>query len=575
MAKHRPTVRTVKDEQCFVLSCNYQQKDIAKTIPGCKARWIMPKAGERNEFGGWQYPATPNSAKNIVDAFGQVDGDEAFCDMLARAPKPTNRDELRDDELPPVGSTKAWKHQRQGIHLISDNDAALLHWGMGAGKSLAFVYAVAINKPGCVLVFCPKAVITTWRRQFNLHAPGAAEVTLLEGTTDQKVKRFRAALGTDHDKPRVIVTNYESILSDILFAMMFKTKWDLIGCDEIHRIKSANGKISKRVGQLADKAKKRVGLTGTLMPHSPMDIYGSFRFLDKTIFGTSVTRFRAQYAIMGGWQNRQVLGWRNREDMNERMYRIMHRIKTEDVLELPAERHIDVPITLGKTTAKLYRELMDEHAAAIRGKIITASNALSLILRLQQITSGCIPAEDSDGRVTLERVGNEKEEALADIAEGIEPHEPIPVFCRFKSDLQSVRDVAESLGRNYMEISGSVNQYEEFRSSPEGMMLGIQIQSGSEGIDLTRAMYSVYYSVGHSLGQFQQSLKRVHRPGQTRPVTYYHLIAEGTVDRRIYNSFMQKREIVEGILDLLNDELAGAPATPENIGKAVHAWVAS
>ena len=39
------------------------------------------------------------------------------------------------------------------------------------------------------------------------------------------------------------------------------------------------------------------------MPHSPLDIYAQFRFLDPDVYGTRVTAFRAQYAIMGGFDH--------------------------------------------------------------------------------------------------------------------------------------------------------------------------------------------------------------------------------------------------------------------------------
>ena len=75
--------------------------------------------------------------------------------------------------------------------------------------------------------------------------------------------------------------------------------------------------------------------------------------------------------------------------------------------------------------------------------------------------------------------------------------------------------------------------------------------SGGLGIDLTRAKRAVYYSIGFSLGDYEQSLARVHTPGQAHPVTYYHLVAEGTVDRRVVNALTKRRDVVESILEEL------------------------
>ena len=58
---------------------------------------------------------------------------------------------------------------------------------------------------------------------------------------------------------------------------------------------------------------------------------------------------------------------------------------------------------------------------------------------------------------------------------------------------------------------------------------GVQLKAGGVGIDLTRARYAIYYSLDFALGDYDQSRKRVHRPGQTRPTIYVPLIAEDTI----------------------------------------------
>ena len=77
----------------------------------------------------------------------------------------------------------------------------------------------------------------------------------------------------------------------------------------------------------------------------------------------------------------------------------------------------------------------------------------------------------------------------------------------------------------------------------------MQIQSGGTGIDLTRAAYCVYLSAGFSLGDYEQSLARVHRPGQERTVFYYHIIARDTVDQRVYDALRDRKQVVEAVLD--------------------------
>jgi hypothetical protein len=68
------------------------------------------------------------------------------------------------------------------------------------------------------------------------------------------------------------------------------------------------------------------------------------------------------------------------------------------------------------------------------------------------------------------------------------------------------------------------------------------------GIDLSRAAYAFYYSLGFSLGDYEQSLARLRRPGQTRCVRYYHLVAPGTVDEQVYAALRERRSVIEAVL---------------------------
>jgi len=85
-------------------------------------------------------------------------------------------------------------------------------------------------------------------------------------------------------------------------------------------------------------------------------------------------------------------------------------------------------------------------------------------------------------------------------------------------------------------------------------VLAVQIQAGGIGVNLTRARYSVFYSLGYSLGDYEQALARVHRPGQTRKCTHVHLISKGTVDEHVYKALQDKADVVEYILRKLGEQ---------------------
>jgi SNF2 family DNA or RNA helicase len=122
----------------------------------------------------------------------------------------------------------------------------------------------------------------------------------------------------------------------------------------------------------------------------------------------------------------------------------------------------------------------------------------------------------------------------------------VVVFCVFVHDLDSVARSAAKAKRMAFEVSGRWNELNAWKRNP-GAVLAVQIQAGSEGIDMTNAHYAIYYSLPHSLAQYNQSKARLYRPGQRHPVSFCHLLAEGTVDEAMYNSLQKKQDVVEAI----------------------------
>lgn len=395
-------------------------------------------------------------------------------------------------------------------------------------------------------------MITVWPKEFEKHAGHSrwAVLALNKGTIAQRLEQAEAFLHLQEvkDNQAIIVMNYEAVWRSPFDSWVMNfANFDLVVCDESHRIKAAGSSISKYMAKLADRVPYRLCLTGTPMPQGPMDLYGQYRFLDKGIFGISFTKFRARYAQivpLGDTGAYKIVGYQNEDELHEKFYSIAYRAG-RDVLDLPEAVHNTREVELEPKTLRVYKNLEHDFYAWIdEGKEVTVSNALAKILRLQQVTSGHIPTDDGD----LVTVGYEKAEALADLFEDIPAEEPIVVFCRFRHDLDIIKQTAEKAGRSACELSGRLNQLAEWQTGKFNV-LATQIQAGGVGVDLTRACYCIYYSVGHSLGDYEQSLARTHRPGQQRTVFYYHIIASGTIDEKVYKSLQMKKDIVRAILN--------------------------
>ena len=300
--------------------------------------------------------------------------------------------------------------------------------------------------------------------------------------------------------------------------------------------------------RLRAHARLRLALTGTPMPHSPLDIYSVARALDNRYFGNSYFAFKQDHAVMGGYQAKQVVGYRNLEQLEATMKRFTFRVG-KDVLDLPPETHVTYHCTLTAEGMRAYRSLEKDYVAQIDAGLITAANGMVVLIRLQQITGGSVRLDDDRWTV----VDESKRKLLADTLEDIGADEPVVVFCRFRSDMDAVHQAAQELGYTSMELSGRQDDLKAWQDGG-AQILAVQIQAGGVGVNLTRARLNIYYSLSHSLGEYDQSLSRVHRPGQTRPVTHIHLVARGTVDERIMRALEARAEVVESVLKQLKED---------------------
>jgi SNF2 family DNA or RNA helicase len=446
-----------------------------------------------------------------------------------------------------------WKHQQAAISYVQPLAGGGLFLEMGCGKTRCALELLEIWQIKKALIVCPKAVVDVWPDQAEEYFPGGWSVHPINGKTpSRKMEQIREALGFARAGEKVmIVINYESAWREPVGKALQTAGIQCIVLDEMHRIKSPGGKASRFFSQIGKTTRRRLGLTGTPLPHSPLDAYAQYRFLDPKIFGYSFVGFRSRYAIMrpiGNTNAQTVQSFVNLDELHDRMYSIAYRVQSADVLELPETMDIIRRFDLSPQARRIYDDLEQDLMAEIGdGEIISTPNILTKLLRLQQLTGGWVPVDESD-RVL--QVDTGKPELLADILEDISADEPIVVFCRFRKEIESVRQICENMKIPVAEISGAAKELKAFQSGAARLVV-CQITSGGLGIDLTRSRYCFYYSTGYSLGDVMQSRARTHRPGQTRPVTYFHLLARDTIDEDIYKGLQQKGDLVTMVLDTM------------------------
>lgn len=451
--------------------------------------------------------------------------------------------------------TNPWKHQQEALDYLIPRDCAGLYTRMGSGKTKIMIDLINTRNFQRVLVVCPKKVcdLKVWEKQFQLHSTNREieVVNLAQYSSTQKCGIVGKNWPTDKSQGQIVlVCNYDSVWREPFRSWLLnKAKLDCVICDESHRIKSPSSKVSSFLTLLGKRVKHRYLMTGTPLAQSPLDIYAQYRFLDPTIFGTRFDDFKWEYANMIRMDGYDILDkknpYKNLDRLRQKMFSCAFFVDAK--LDLPETQDIVVTYQLPKETRKHYEFVKTENCLEIENAgSMVISCALTMIMRLQQIANGFIPVINEDKEKILVDLDDERAETLKSILDGVD--EPVVVFARFKKDLKAIRKVTKELGKTYSELSGSRNTTDDWLEGKTDI-LGVQIQAGAEGIDLTRARYCVYYSLTHSLAQWEQSRARIHRPGQTKPVIYYTILAEKTLDEDIYQGLLQKRDIVHDIIE--------------------------
>jgi SNF2 family DNA or RNA helicase len=428
-----------------------------------------------------------------------------------------------------AGKFAPWDHQYRFVEWFADRHAGLLAADMGTGKTLAALLALVAMR----------------------HRPGLVHVDLSSGTSKQRAARLEAAVASATGTTLVVTVNYEAAWRKDLAKVIDAVKWSALVLDESHRIKAPRGTASLYLARLAAKHQhaRRLCLTGTPMPHSPLDLFGQCRFLDPQLFGTSFVAMRSRYADTHPKFPSMVKSWKRQDELTAKLDSIAWRVTADEVLDLPDTIHEVIEVELSAATLRFYDRMESEMTAEIASGTVTAGNALVKLLRLQQATGGFCRVDD--GVVVAIDGTPAKQAALADRLADLPDTEPVVVFCRFRTDLEAVAAVARQLGREYAEVSGERKDLDRWQRG-DAVILGVQMQSGGVGIDCTRAAYAVYYSLGFSLGDYEQSLARLRRPGQERCCRYYHLVAPGTVDEQVYDALRERRDVVGSVMDSLS-----------------------
>jgi len=551
----------------FTLKISIENKDLAKNLPN--ARWI---ASERI----WRYLNTIEFVTSIIPIKDLVEISESARKQLNSTYK-KHVDGIKNQESKNIKisqvqeikksssvsgtlpiKSKAYDHQIKAFNIGMSLDKAGLLMEQGTGKTLpAIGIAGARFLNGQVkklLIIAPLSVLSEWKRQFREHANFNYDCLILGGlkNKEEELKGYKP----DPSSLQIVLVNYES--SWRLEKALREWKPDMIICDESQKIKNSRSKQGKGIKNIGEKTPYKLILTGTPVSQSPLDFFGQYLFLDHEILGKSYPKFRNEYATMGGWMGKEITGYKNLEQLCQKVHSIAYRVTKKDALELPDTIDQILYSKLEPSTMKMYKEMKKEAQLLLEGGEITAPLMLTRILRLQQITGGFIKTDEGN----LVQVSDSKLKVLEDkIEDLVESGKKVVIFARFIPEIDAISNIMKRMKIKSHILKGGVSQQDResminnFQNDNESKVFIAQISTGGVGITLTAADTAIFYSVDFSLTNHEQAKARIHRIGQDKKVTYIHILSEGTIDEHILEVLQSKRDVAKMVVDDLKNIL--------------------
>lgn len=481
----------------------------------------------------------------------------------------------------------SFDHQTEGMQRLIENDGTYaLLWDPGTGKTKVVVdylgwLASAANAEVRALVVCPKAVTDSWVSQMNQFLSEAVRnfSGVMYGTINEKAAMladFGCKLVVDAPMVTMAVINLEALSSrrqisqtssklhsDLLLDAVKRFNPHVLIVDESHRIKGKSSNAGKLLARMAKVVKRRILLTGTPMPHSPLDVWSQWKVLDDTGFATngkpwSFSQFQQKYAIMGGWMGKEVTGFQFLDDLERRMSKRSMALRKEDALDLPPAIDCGVTYEMDPAERRAYDKMKKDLIVSLdSGAVMSAPSKLTMMLRLRQITAGFVRADDG----SINFIGDSRQAATLSLLEDLMATEHrVVVFAWARPEVDrlvaAINASKQLNGTKAWGITGDtpdqtrLHLRQAFAKMDETrQVLVCQWRTVSLGInEFVAASHAIFLSLSQQRDDLIQGKGRLDRQGQTKPVTFWRLYAQGTVDEVIWQSHKDRTNLEDALL---------------------------
>lgn len=495
----------------------------------------------------WELPVT--SLAYLLDNL-------TYCDDIKFTILPESD---RTVEYEPILTYKTtpFKHQLEAIKwgLQENHKHWLLLDAPGCGKSKVIINLAEELKAQrgiehCLIICGINTLKSNWKKEINIHSNLSCRVigekisrngTVSYASVAERAKELKNTLDAFF-----YIINIESLRDpNVVKAILTsKNKIDMIVIDEIHKCASSKSQQANGILKLKNYAYK-IGMTGTLLVNSPLSAYLPLKWIG--VEHSTLTNFKAQYCVLGGFNGKQIEGYKNLDLLKEEIDSCSLRRTKEDFSSLPPKTVINELIDMNTQHLAFYRNV----AAGIKEECdkieLNASNVLGLVTRLRQasvcpslLTSQAIPSSKIDRCLDL-------------VEEIVSQGEKVVIMSAFKQPLYEVKKLLSE----YNPLIGTGDEKDDevsknidlFQTDPKyKVFLGTHSKMGT-GVTLNAAAYMICLDTPWTYALQEQVEDRIHRVTNTKPVFIYRLICQGTIDESVAQILSKKKAISDFVID--------------------------
>lgn len=440
----------------------------------------------------------------------------------------------------PKPAPLALTHQEEGTRFLRENERAALFDEQGLGKSKQLIDAlaakIAAGHLGAGLIICPNGLKSNWAQEVEKFS--SLPYAVFGSGKDARRVAFRSL------RAAFYIINYEAVASELAsLKALLKFKPIALVLDESHRIKTPEAKSTKAILALRAHAARRYILTGTPVANKPEDLWSQMFFLDDgESLGASFEDFQRAYQSGAN-------GYRNIEQLRDRVSSKSLRRTKSEALDLPEKRYTRVPVDLSVEQRTMYDNMrhelqlwvqsLDGAEVLERGDVI-----LARMVRLAQLASnpGLLDAGYRETPAKFQKLDELLERYMTR-----DPTQKVIVWSSFVGNIDSLRDRYERWSPVVIHGDVASDQRDAavkaFRSDQQTRLLIANPAAAREGLTLTEASVAIYLDRTFNLVDYLQSQDRIHRISQTRDCEIVLLIATHSVDEFIDFSLEQKHRL--------------------------------